>query len=809
MTKKPHVLLNTREQKNDSVTMRYNYGFGDNDDDREPEDDRMDSVQIGRNLKSSYSNFNRDRRQRVDRRKIDVSVHVDFIRINFWGQFAVHDYFGRWYENFGLEVVEVTNFGTTVLFAVLERNDDKFSEFLQAIESAIRNAEDHGSRRYPKLIHYIQDFQLLTTADIIQAPEDAGLYILRIADLTIHTGELEIILHELQVYLNQKEIAYHINREVGIVEISATQALDISEIIDNFDVIVQVTSGKATVIRPISYNVPHREYGFTVAAVEGLPLVGVIDSGISIDTPLAPLIIQDESLNITSASVIEDNIHEGRGHGTAVAALVSLGAEAVKNRYEGVLMPHSQLVPIKIIDSSSSFISITRVLEVLQVAKSKYPQMRIFTLTVNFQESKKYNEHYSNYAYALDKFSFENDCLIFISSGNNDNAIINTNSYDLRYFENEESNLCSPAESLNNVTVGACADSLSQGDYIGISNGPEYPTLYSRKGHYAYELLKGKAKVNRTLFKPDLVVAGGDYCYQNGKLSDIGEGSMLLLSADRTESYYPGLGTSFSAPLAANIAVRIQKLYPSLKASSIKALMLNHCTDKFVEDLAINKSMLIGHGCLDRSKVLYSNSNTVNFIIEDSIDSGDMKVIPLYFPEYLITDDLGKRNRIVRVTATICYQFLPVKDSQLGYCPVLIAFGFFRNHEGEGILLKEKENKSKLKSSMRLWSQNCRFKQKPNPFSNVQKVSFVVNVQELLDENRTFKLGVHCLTHPQLRPGEDTPYQKDNKFSIAITIEETLREGRATGRLYDEMLAINYVENILNADLDQDLEAEA
>src|SRR5690606_41448902 len=100
------------------------------------------------------------------------------------------------------------------------------------------------------------------------------------------------------------------------------------------------------------------------------------------------------------------------------------------SRYVCMLMPHSQLVAIKIIDSSSSFISITRVLELLQVAKSKYPQMQIFTLTVNFQESKKYNEHYSNYAYALDKFSFENDCLIFISSGNNDNAIINTNSYD-------------------------------------------------------------------------------------------------------------------------------------------------------------------------------------------------------------------------------------------------------------------------------------------------------------------------------------------------------------------------------------------
>src|SRR5690606_10055023 len=208
MTKKPHVVLNTREQKNDSVTMKYHYGFGDSDRAEEPKDDRKDYVQIGRNLSTSYNNFVRDKSLRIDQRSLDVPAHVDFIRINFWGQFAVHDYFGRWYENFGLEVVEVTNFGTSVLFAVRE-NNDRLGEFLVAIESAIKNAEDHGDRRYPKLIHYIQDFQLLTTADIIQAPEDAGLYILRIADLTIHTSELEIILHELQVYLNQKEIVYH------------------------------------------------------------------------------------------------------------------------------------------------------------------------------------------------------------------------------------------------------------------------------------------------------------------------------------------------------------------------------------------------------------------------------------------------------------------------------------------------------------------------------------------------------------------------------------------------------------------------
>ncbi|NQD71456.1 S8 family peptidase [Sphingobacterium shayense] len=806
--KKPHVLLNTNIQKNDPVTMKYNYGFGENTDDDEGEKDKVrDYVNIGQNLQKSYSKFGRDRSQRIDQRspELDVPLHVDFIRINFWGQFAVNEYFGRWYQAFGLEVVEVTNFGMSIVFGVAEGNFDKFNTFLSAVEAAIHNAQDHQERKYPKLIHYIEDFELLTTAEIINTEVTAEVFVLKVADLMVHNHELETLIESLKTYLIDRGIEHIVNREIGIVEIYNREGLDLDEIINNFDIFLQATSGRATIIRPDVFNVPSREYGFEVAAGENLPLVGIIDSGIDAHTPLAQLIVTDEELNLTTTSVQQDNIDSGRGHGTAVSALVALGAEAVRQEYKGIITPHCQLLPIKIIDSDSSSISISRVLGLLEMAIERYPHIKIFTLTINFYANKKYNEHYSSYAYALDKFVFEHDCLIFISTGNNSDAIMDTDGYDLDYFENEQANLCSPAESLNNITVGACADSLSIGDYIGISNGKEYPTIYSRKGHYQYELLKGKTKVNKTLFKPDLVMAGGDYCYGKTGLTDIGEGSMLLLSADPTESFYRLLGTSFATPLAANIAVQIQKHYPSLRAASIKALMLNHCSDKWVEDLATNKSMLVGHGCLNNDHAIYSDNNTINFIIEDTISNGELKIVPVNFPDYLITNDLGKKNRILRITATISYQFFPVKESQLGYCPVLIAFSFFKNHEGGAIVEKEHIITSKLKSALNLWSQNCRFKQKPNPFSNTQKLSFVVNVNELLDESNVFKIGVHCFKHPQLRPGEDTPYQKDNRFSIAVSIEETLKQ--STGRLYDEMLAVNEVEHILSAD--QDLDAEA
>ncbi|WP_286843548.1 hypothetical protein, partial [Sphingobacterium sp. UBA7631] len=252
---------------------------------------------------------------------------------------------------------------------------------------------------------------------------------------------------------------------------------------------------------------------------------------------------------------------------------------------------------------------------------------------------------------------------------------------------------------------------------------------------------------------------------------------------------------------------RIQKLYPSISSSSIKALMLNHCTDKFVDSPDWYKASLIGHGHLIKDEVLFSNENKISLIIEDSLDNDEFKIIPIKLPDYLINEDLKKSNGILKITTTLCFQFLPVKDNQLGYCPVHIAFGFFKNHTHGTILQKEEDIRSKLKTSLPVWSQNARFKTKPIPYSNVQKQSFPVNVNELIDENGIFKLGIHCLVHPQLRPGEDQPYLKGNRFSIAITIEETLKKENLTGKLYDELIAINQIEILGNLDQEADLEA--
>lgn len=806
MAIKPHIKLDIINQQDPSVILHYNYGFGDNEKET---NDSPDYAFMIENFRKNLSEWRYEKQQRISERNPDLNLqHIDFIKIIFQGQFALNDYFQIWYNDYGLEVVQVDDFGTSILFAV---SDNNFSTFISGIQGFIdKESGQNTDALYPNNIKFVKSFQLLTTDRILNRIAAEELLNFRLADLNIEIGRREAVLNSLTEYLNQNNLIYNLDEDSSNLEIRGLTEAQLEELVKNFDVILQVTSALTTIVRPIEFNQNQKDYGFTINVTnQNVPIIGIIDSGVSSNTPLEPLIIVDEELNLTNTPVNEDNTDRGRGHGTAVAALAAMGKKPYINGYSQNLSYDAKILPIKITDETTSYISQYHVVQKLKLAKEKYPNLKIFTLSICYKKHKLYNEHNSSYAYALDKFAYENDCLIFICTGNNSEAALKNDTYNTLYFDNEETNLCTPAESMNNLTVGAASHSLKDGYHIGISISKEYPTLYSRKSHIAFELLKSKAKSNSSIFKPDLLECGGDYGFSDsGMITDIGDSCLELLSANSTESFYQGMGTSFAAPLAANVAVNIQRNYPSITAASIKALMVNSsCLKSIKLSPATLLNRTSGHGLLNELKAVFSDSNRITILIEDKIDADTVKIIPLNFPEYLIKNDLGKKNGILNITATLCFQFKPVFQQQNGYCPLHIAFGFFKNQTGDQIQLTEEKIRSKIKSSGKMWSQNGRYKSKPVPFSNVQKISFPVNVSELENETSTFKLAVQCAVHPQLLPGQKDNYVSDNPFSIVISVEETLKEENLTGNLYDEMVAVNKV--IAIADLDLDNIAEA
>lgn len=789
MTKKPHVKLNTNKQIEPSVVLKFNYGYGEDDQEKNTDPDYFLMVE---SFRTDLNRWNKDIRVRKEERNpnLEIPYHIDYIRINFQSQYSLNAFFQSYYNYFGLEAIQVSDFGTTVLFAVV---NDRFQDFLASVQGFIDKEGNHNAQAtYSSNILFVRSFQLLTSNDILKtAPQP--LVNFRLTKIALEEERKQVILEALRQYLETNQLRYSLNQETQNLEVENLSEEQLQDIVKNYDIVLHVTSSLATVVRPSQLNQVERSYGFEISNTDSqLPIVGVIDTGVSAKTPLTPLIIVDEELNLTSEPVIADEQDGGRGHGTAVAALVSLGKRPYTQNYKGRIMADAKILPIKTLSAANGYISQNSILDKLRLAKIRYPQLKIFTLTIGYHQHKTYNEEYSTYAYALDKFSYENDCLIFISSGNNEKAIMETNGYHIPYFNEERMNLCAPAESMNNVTVGAASHSLKDGDHVGIANGKEYPTIYSRKGHIAFHLFPNGTKANRLLFKPDFIECGGDYGYNDkGRLTDLGPSCLDLLSANPSESFYEHMGTSFSAPLAANVAIQIQKQYPKLKAASIKALLINSCDNKFIDLQGTPLNNVVGHGLLDETKAVFSNDNRLTIVVEDTIHSGILKVIPVNFPDYLTKRDLGKKNGILLITATLSFQFKPILENQHGYCPLHMAFGFFRNQSGTDILKTEEEIRSKIKKGGKMWSQNGRDVSKPIPYTNIQKISFPVNVSELMNERSIFKLAVHCRVHPQLRPGQEDDYLKDNPFSIAITIEEALKENKLTGDLYDEMMAVN------------------
>jgi hypothetical protein len=800
MAKRPHVKLNTRSQQERPEVLRFNYGPINS-----PEDEEKNYTPMVTSFSNCLRRLRSDRQAREADRNPDLNVplHIDYIQIHFHGPFDLLVFNQIYYNEFGLEAVSLSEFNRSVLFSVVDQ--DKFNSFLLDIRNFIlKESGASETAEYRGRVKYISEFKLLTTANVIRFEEHGALMNFQLTELAAGSVEWHEIYNSLTVYLTERGIDHRLVEEANILEVFNASADIIEEAVKNFDIVQSVTSSLSTVVSPSELSVVERGYGFEIEnAGDQLPIIGILDTGISERTPLGPIIIPDDSFNLTSSSPMIDLADDGSGHGTAVAALAALGERPYAVEYSGTIMSDAKLLSMKIMDGSAGYVSMYEVLKLLERAKAKYPEIKLFVLTICFRTHKHVNEAVSPYAYLVDKFANENDCLLFICTTNNPQAHREAG-YDLNYFSEEVTNLCAPAESMNNITVGASADNLRHLDFKGIAYGPEWPTLYSRKGHI--DLLRYKklnkrfTKDNPHLFKPDVITSGGDFEERSGIIGEGEHATMEVLSADPSRSFLKGVGTSFSTPLVANIAVQVQKLYPDLRSQSIKAIILNAASSnliRFQEPHNQIQKQVVGHGLTKTVRSVFSSDNDVNFIVEDEIEDKQMKIYPLNFPKYLTLEDLGKENRILRVTATLCFSFEPELNNQMAYCPLHMAFSIFRNHSGADILRSATGSDgvdSILKSR---WSQNNRFKLGTPP-CNSQKISFVVNVKDLIDEASTFKLAVHCKLSAQLIATDK--YRIPHPFSIALTVEETLKKGNETNKLYSEMVAINEVESIIESE---------
>lgn len=812
MSKLNHIRLLGDRQLSEVAKIEFKYGFGKKEEE-ENEVVEPNYYYMAQRLEMNYSQFVVDRSDKQANR--DPSIHVpaiiDFIRISFLDQFVLNTFFTQWYDEFGLEAVVVTNFGKEVLFAIVDK--DKLKYFVDSVLQFIRKGLLHDERAtFSNKITYIDSFKLLTTAEIIRFDilHTGDVVVLNTIDFPLLDLRLQkSLLNAMEAFLNENNTQYNIDRENNRIELFQPSAETVQLIAENFDIVESITCSLSSVVRPSVYNVVKRDYGFMISnADEDLPLIGILDTGISMNTPLALITVKDTTFTLAGNPLLDiaggRNLH---GHGTGVAAMAALGRENHQHEFKGEVRADAKLLSLKLTDTGKGYLSEKGIVEMLYAAKRKYSELSIFVLAICYTTPKVINEAFSSYTYLLDKFAHETNSLIFVCTANNNDAVNENSVYDLHYFEQPHTNLCTPADSLNNVTVGGAADDFKKDVFYGISPSREYPVMYTRKGHVDLSVVLSIKKQNKRYFKPDVIDSSGDFEF-HGEYIDYGDRAAIhVLSANPAFGFIKECGTSYAAPLTANLAAKIKGKYPTLNSQTIKALIVNGASMDAIKpakefDKIIHR--IAGNGFVNTERSLHSSEGSPTLILEDTIENDKMKIYPVRFPAYLIEEALGRSNGILKCTATLCFSFLPIQHNQLSYNPIHMAFGFFRDHTGAQINAANKDWDSHIKNALG-WSQNGRNKSKPIPYSNCQKMEFLIDVKNLEKEDCTFKLAVHSKLTAQLLSSDLDRYPTEYPFSLVINIEEKFKHH--TGRLYDELVLINELEVIADASAEAVLEA--
>jgi Subtilase family len=724
-------------------------------------------------FRQNLNNFTKGVRQRREERTLggtDGIPEILSIEIEFHGVFNAAAFEPYYLSKYGLSLNKYFDMNEKALFTVV--NKSLARAFFIEIRKLIKS-RNHDNPDYDGAIKYIKLFKFNSTDNRVRDLDYQAGDVVYLSATIQPLGESQIfgsintLNGFLETYLLAQKIPFVYNDITDNYELTEVNTQLVSEIAKNFDNIYSINSSSYTNIKPTVFGTPARGYPFSVSVPsDDLPVIGVIDTGVSDQTPLKAVLI---NTNNDYCFVNTNPLIDNQGHGTAVAAFAALGTQ-LAGTVPSTVLANARILSIKVLDGRSGALSDSVVAKFISQAHNEHGT-KIFVLTICYSTPMKSNELHSDYAFQLDSLAHSLGILIFISIGNFDQFPDTHHTYPT-HFKNQDTNLFSPSESMNNMSIGSIGDNFEPPIPITLAREEfsfgSLPAGYTRTYHIDY---KGLKKPNGKLFKPDVVFGGGNYTKKphsmlGTALDDIDDSALQCLSNDPSVSFERSVGTSYSTPLVANIAAKVLGKFPSLRMQTIKALIINSSEPV---DLGTHSTQLKGHhkryvtgnGVPSESKSLYSTDDEATIIIESSIKPGKITAIPIYLPAHLKASK--RKQSVLVIEATLCYSFKPVSKNQMAYCPVNISFGIMKNLPLDQRVPFIKDNGKKSSKSTGIngnskkeisissvfgWSQDSFYK--TNILSNTQKVSFTVNRDKILAEDGQFQIAINSQFHKLL-----------------------------------------------------------
>ena len=739
---------------------------------------------------------------RNEKRTIKFPAYVDLVRIRFYNTFN-SELKKVFYDKYGLLPIELKDFNKTVNFEII--NETTFRNFKNHLEIIIKSkvGESYKNQDY-SILALVYEFEFIDNRARLQTLSVEGV-VLNI----INSGNPVSKIQKETIFKYLKESGFDYSYTTNIPDLVEVKKLNreaLNFIADNFDIVGAITSSRTERIKPGLIG-PNRDYNFSISIPRYLTTIGVIDTGVEMLEPIRNA-ITSTNVDHTNNGANWDEV----GHGTLVSGLIILGDEFYKEAKKNYVAK-AKIFPIKIIQQSCDPIDIPRLLNDIIKVKYKYG-IRLFNMSIVIPGAKKYNDTFSQFAFELDKLAHIHDILFFLSVGNFNDESLKALIEDYPHPDHEypdffykldattdnhtceDTNICVPSESLNNISIGALAGNFETGrDYTDITPNMHYPAYYTRKFHYDYSQLINSQLIkvkNRHLNKPDFVFEGGDLFKNDAGIE------ILKSPAPRGLYYGRTCGTSLATPLVTSYAAEILNNYPKLKTQTVKAILINSATYFSKNNLPHfkNKSdfllkSLIGFGKPNKLTLIKNSSKDILFIIEDEISIGEIISMPIHLPSYLL--DNGSR---LQFDISLCYSFSPIKDDQLNYLPIHISFNLTKDVPIK-VLSDSTQDDYAIKQSIS-WSED-HFGIDNRLLSNAQSMQYRLQPNDLTKLGNSVAVAIRCLAKNEYK---DELERINHQFSLVIKITE-LNKNENEFSLYDEMLQINSHINI-----DSELEIE-
>lgn len=364
--------------------------------------------------------------------------------------------------------------------------------------------------------------------------------------------------------------------------------------------------------------------------IDNLPIVTVLDTGVSFPKNLEALIVQHWTDGVSLGGDAE--------HGTKVAGRVAF--RYICNQLPGTkVLPRTRIIDCNIMDGN---VPVNVFINRIQNAVNTFCNIsKIFNLSAN-ASSPIEGDEMSILGYELDVLQLKQNVQFIVSAGNH--QLWGTESCLEDILDDDDSRVSAPADSMLSIAVGAISGATHPNCLSSLND----ITSYSRRGPGF-----------NGFSKPDITAYGGSISCIAGSVSVPEDNYSLLL--DKNGKLTPDAGTSFTAPVVAGDIAEVLSIVPGQDILLSKALLYHNTRPVWDEDSISDEELnyahnLYGRGvsCVDESK--YSSPSRVTFVRTGTLNKVTKERVTIYMPEILAAQ-VGRNVAKVSVT---CVSMPPV-----------------------------------------------------------------------------------------------------------------------------------------------------